>query len=214
MRQASGEFCQQILDCDADVWAITESHLKDDPARPLIPRGYKVVSRKDRSKHGGGLLLGCKKHLLANPLDLKKYHTTGVAELDGFTLDGIDYIGLYTPNSACAPFLFQALTQYILDHPQSRFVIMGDPNVHHAEWLHSSVPTDKAGVAAYEFCKTFGLHQYINFPTRGDSTLDPIISSFPGSATQLPNLGSSDHVSIKFHAKIVDAIQGTPKQQP
>ena len=43
-RQASGEFCSQILQCDATVWAITESHLKDDPTKQLIPRGYKVVA--------------------------------------------------------------------------------------------------------------------------------------------------------------------------
>ena len=59
-RQASGEFCQQILDCDAHVWCITESHLKDDAVATMIPRarGYSIVCRNDRSKHGGGILMG------------------------------------------------------------------------------------------------------------------------------------------------------------
>ena len=54
-KQAGGEFCQQITDCDADFWAITDAHLKCDIVKSLIPSVYNIISRKDRSKHGGGL---------------------------------------------------------------------------------------------------------------------------------------------------------------
>lgn len=65
-----------------------ETHLKDGPARPLIPRGYRYVARLDRAKKGDGLLIGVKQHLLASPLDLSKYKIAAQAEMAGFELDG------------------------------------------------------------------------------------------------------------------------------
>ena len=127
-RQASGEFCQQITDCDADVWAITESHLKDDPVNMMTPPGYNVVSRNDRSKHGGDILLGAIKHLLCNPLDLKKYNIPNVAELDGFELHGIYHIGCYAPNPFHTNTLIDMLIKFLIDHPGANVIIMGDLN--------------------------------------------------------------------------------------
>ena len=60
--------------------------------------------------------------------------------------------------------------------------------------------TEFAGIATQEFCESFGLHQYVNFPTRGPNTLDLIFSTFTGSAVALPSLGTMDHVSIKFQS--------------
>ena len=63
--QASGDMCTHIAAAGSDFFALTETHLKDDPAWSLIPRGYKCVARLDRTKKGGGLLMGVKQHLLA-----------------------------------------------------------------------------------------------------------------------------------------------------
>ena len=210
-KQASGEFSQQITDCDADFWAITEAHLKDDIVKSLIPSGYNIISRKDRSKHGGGLLLGAKSHLLTNPLSLDKYNISGVAELDGFELCNVHYIACYSPNSYNTHILIDMLTKYMLDHPGIPLILVGDFNAHHKEWLCSAVPTDYAGIATREFCESFGLHQYVDFPTRGPNSLDLIMSTFEGSATALPNLGTSDHVSIKFQSRVAADLPETPK---
>ena len=37
------------------------------------------------------------------------------------------------------------------------------------------------------------------------------MSTFEGSATALPNLGTSDHVSIKFQSKVATELPETPK---
>ena len=210
-KQASGEFSQQIIACDADIWCITEAHLKDDVVKTLIPSGYSIITRKDRSKHGGGLLLGAKSHLLANPLSLDKYNIPKVAEMDGFQLHGVHYIGCYAPNSYNTHILIDMLTKYMIDHPGIPLVLMGDFNVHHKEWLCSAVDTDFAGIVTKEFCESFGLHQYVDFPTRGPNTLDLIISTFTGSAVALPNLGTSDHVSIKFQTQVIEDLPDTPR---
>ena len=92
---------------------------------------------------------------------------------------------------------------------------MGDFNAHHNEWLWSAVDTDFAGVTTQELCESFGLHQYVNFPTRGPNTLDLIMSTFIGSAVALPNLGTSDHVSIhvsiKFQSQVIEDLPATPR---
>ena len=71
-----------------------------------------------------------------------------------------------------AHILIDMLTKYMLDHPGVPLILMGDFNAHHKEWLCSAVPTDFAGIATQEFCESFGLHQYVDFPTRGPNTLD------------------------------------------
>ena len=200
VRQASGDLCRQILDADADFWAVSESHLKDDPVTMLIPKGYNVISRRDRSKHGGGILLGAKQHLLCNPVDFKKYNIVNVAEMDGFELSDDYYICCYTPNSMYTHVLIDMLTQFVLDHPGKRITVFGDFNTHHKEWLHSIVPTDNAGIVTQDFCESFGFNQYVDFPTRDKNTLDLVMSNYTGSATPMPNLGTSDHVSIKLMA--------------
>ena len=40
IHQASGGLCHQILDCEADVWGMTEARLGGEPISPLILRGY------------------------------------------------------------------------------------------------------------------------------------------------------------------------------
>jgi len=210
IHQASGDLCQQILDCDADVWGVTEAHLGGEPISALIPRGYNVVCRKDRSKHGGGLLLGAKKHLLCDPVDMTKYNVPNIAEMECFILDNVYYICCYTPNSSNTHILIDKLTQFILDHSDKGLIIMGDFNTHNKEWLYSAVPTDYAGIVTQEFSESFGLNQYVDFPTRGPNTLDLIMSRFTGTAETLPNLGTSDHVSIKFKCQIHDELESEP----
>ena len=91
-------------------------------------------------------------------------------------------------------------------------MIMGDSNTHNVEWLHVvTEKTDKGGAAAQEFCEMYGLQQLVDFRTRGGNTLDLIISSFNGTVTAMPHLGSSDHISIKFEINTGNALLCTPQ---
>ena len=115
IRQASGELSQQILDCDADVRAVTEAHLEEgDPVATLIPRGYKVVSRIDRNRHGGGIVMGSKKHMLTSPISMDQYNIVKIAEMDAFELEGVVYMACYTPNSVHTPVLIDMIIKFLL----------------------------------------------------------------------------------------------------
>ena len=153
LRQAAGVVCKQVAAADADVFFLSETHLhRDEPVCSLILPTYKMVSRFDRNKHGGGVGAGCKSHLLATPLDLVKYTESKNAEMAGFELDGVDYIACYTSNSSTARILVSRCTQYLLDHPLHQVALLGDFNGHHAEWLQFSTGIDAAGVAVQEMC--------------------------------------------------------------
>ena len=143
---------------------------------------------------------------------MTKYNVPNVAEVDAFLLDDIYYIGCYAPHSCYTHILIDKLQQFMLDHPgKNLLVAMGDFNTHNKEWLCSAVPTDYAGTVTQELAESFDLYQYVDFPTRGPNTLDLVMSQFPGSAAALPNLGTSDHVSIKFRCDVVNGLPSEPQ---
>ena len=198
LRQAAGDVRKLIAADDVDVFAVTETHLRDDPIRSLLPSGYRVISRYDRTVNGGGVAVGCRNHLLASPLDLSKYTTPMQAEMAGFELDGVDYIACYTSNSTTARVLIERCTKYMSDFPLHRVILLGDFNAHHTEWLKSVTPTDHAGTAALAMYNMFDLTQLVHFPivTRGGNTLDLILSPFTGTATPRAHAGNGDRLSI------------------
>ena len=210
LRQASGDIQRQVTVIDADIFFVTESHLKDDPTRCLIPSGYKVVGRFDRTKHGGGVIAGAKKHLLASKLDLSEYCIREEAEMAGFELDNVNYVGCYTSNSMTAKVLIAQCNRYLRDNLSCKVVFLGDFNVHNQEWIGSASPTDDAGIDAQHMCEAFGLHQLVDFPTRGANTLDLIMSHLLGQATAMANPGTSDHAAVAFEIHVLQAVQAAP----
>ena len=116
LRQGCGDLQKAIATQRLTFFAVNETHLDGDPAKPLIPRGYKVLCRLDRNSHGRGLLLGCKKHILADKLGIAKYNVKSKAELVGINWGGVHRILYYTPNSTTAPSLLEAVQQYKEDH--------------------------------------------------------------------------------------------------
>ena len=57
--QGAGELCAASLHLQPDFIALVETHLDSDSIIPFLPVGYVVVARKDRSSHGGGVLIMC-----------------------------------------------------------------------------------------------------------------------------------------------------------
>ena len=211
MRQGSGELCKHLDGTKPDFFCISETHLDGDPARQLIPGAYKVAARLDRTKYGGGLLLGVLKHHLVDVLKLTKYNTVGVVEMAGFELNDTDIICCYTPDSRRAPRLLDAILQYHIDKPERPKIFCGDFNIHNPDWVCSTTKkADVAGRIAQEFCEIYGFNQLVDFPTRGRNTLDLIITSFAGSTTPLPGLGTSDHVAVSFTVNVEVEIPKPP----
>ena len=213
LRQAAGDVRKLVSGLDPDVFFLTETHLRDDPINSMLPPDYKVVSRYDRTLRGGGVIAGCKSHLLATPLNLSKYTVPKKAEMVGFELDGIDFITCYTSNSTTACVLIARCVQYLLDHPLHQVVLLGDFNAHNADWLSFSSSTDRAGTDVQEMCETYGFNQLVDFPTRGVNTLDLVITPFEGTAVPMANAGTSDHRVVAFEMQVLKPPEPPPIRQ-
>jgi hypothetical protein len=70
LRQASAELSMRAVQYKPHLIGLVETHLCKDSISGLLPQGYSVVSRLDRSKHGGGLLWAAKSHLLVDKVDM------------------------------------------------------------------------------------------------------------------------------------------------
>jgi len=184
-----------------------ECHIaKGEPINLLIPRGYKVVVKRWRSAHGGGLLILALEHLLCDPIKLEKYHKDESAEMIGMRYGGISYVDVYTNKSALCKHLVGALQQLKHDMPDNSFVFVGDFNAHNRDWILCESPTNEAGELIEEFAQIQGLNQFVDFPTRMNNTLDLILSDADGSATASAPLGTSDHISIKFEVQVKHCV--------
>eukprot|EP00117_Sycon_ciliatum_P010660 scpid33236/ scgid4028/ RNA-directed DNA polymerase from mobile element jockey; Reverse transcriptase len=91
----------------------------------------------------------------------------------------------------------------------SNVIIAGDFNVHNSAWLQSS-KTTRAGECLEEVCAAHHLVQHVTQPTRGNNTLDLIISDFshPVCTTAYAPLGRSDHAVI-----IAEFLQQHPRRE-
>ena len=89
-----------------------------------------------------------------------------------------------TPNSsdrnAALCELYQAISEQQTAHPDGFTILAGDFN--HAD-LKTFLPQ---------------LHQHVDFPTRGDNTLDLVYTTHKGAykASPLPHIGLSDHITV------------------
>lgn len=87
---------------------------------------------------------------------------------------------------------------------KSCFIFVGDFNAHHREWLESRSPTDRHGIAAWDFTNETGCTQLVAEPTHiSGNRLDLFITDVPGicRVTVEPQIGSSDHFAVS--AKVV-----------
>ena len=87
---------------------------------------------------------------------------------------------------------------------KAAFIVLGDVNAHHVEWLGSSL-TDRHGVAALDFCSLAGLQQLVNSPTHaGGNRLDLVMTDVPDviDVSVSAPLGSSDHCFLSVCARV------------
>ena len=152
LRQVSGEMRRVVSERKPDLIAFTETHLNDDPIQPLIPEGYKKIARLDRTKHGGGLFIGARQHLLVDSVDLKMYNQVEKAEMIGVEMDEELYILCYSP-PGYASHLINVAEQIILDNPHKKINFVGNFSIHNKMWICSN-SVDKPGRDAQHMFET------------------------------------------------------------
>ena len=180
LRQAAGELAARADMLKPHLIILTECHIgKGEPINTLIPHGYKVVVKRWRTKHGGGLLILSQDHLLCDPIDTQKYFEEESSEIIAMQHADVIYSTVYTNKTSRCPRLIDALSRLRADRPNGKMVICGGFNAHNKEWLCSANATDAAGELVEDFAMENGSHQFIDFPTCGLNTLDLCHESTP-----------------------------------
>lgn len=202
LKSKLGEFHHILKKYNVDIAIVTETKFTADKvsAEDVLIPGFQEPFRLDRSCHGGGIGVWIRSSLAAQQLVRPE---SGEHELMWLSLrtgehDRLVIGATYRPGS-CSD-----TDTTLLDHIDecldearcagSRIILAGDFNVHSESWL-GSTKTTKAGDTMEEIAAAHGLSQHVSGPTRGDNTLDLILSDYPGSIRthQLPPLGRSDH---------------------
>ena len=75
LHQASGEISRVCLEFYPSVVCLSETHLCGDAPDSFCPPGYVVAARRDRSKHGGGILILIQEHILFEEIDTAAFST-------------------------------------------------------------------------------------------------------------------------------------------
>ena len=125
-----------------------------------LPPGYTVTARKDRTCHGGGVLLLCKDCLLVDAIDYANFYEIGSCEFVAVRFQNIAILCIYRQPSDSDITITHSLTGFRTTY-QLPMIIKGDFNVHHQDWL-SSTHTSTAGRSLLEFCEYNGLFQLVN----------------------------------------------------
>jgi len=189
-----------------NVIVIIETKLTEDKVAELdlaIP-GYASPFRRDRSAHGGGIIVWVKTELAAGLLDDAEFSDTPL-EVLWFTVKqnngrNIVFCAAYRPPSSTDVSMmdyFDRTLPRASTYGES-VVLLGDFNLHSAEWLGSS-KTTTAGTYAEGVFASHGLAQLVHVPTRGENTLDLILTDIAPTRVRVSTgapLGKSDHIVI------------------
>jgi len=153
LRQAYGELCKTCSTLQPAIICLTETHLFDDAPDSICPAGYVVAARRDRSKHGGGVIIMVRETVLFDEIDTTNVSSPGASKVVAISHCGLLFVCYYRQPSANDITLFQQLDKLLDSNVPGSPVIYEDFNVHEASWLHS-LHTSAAGTAALEFCES------------------------------------------------------------
>ena len=208
-----GEFQHTVMSTCPDIAIVTETKLTSEKctAMDVTLPGYSPPIRRDRAAQGGGVAVWVRSGLAYSHME---QITCGDLEVIWLTVQlqtgyRVTVCAAYRPGSCADHDIL------ILEHIDStidrvrqqgaKLVIAGDFNVHNSSWLQSS-RASLAGEAAEDMCALHGLTQHVAEPTRGNNTLDLIMSDFqePVEVDVLPPVGKSDHAVVvaTFSARV------------
>ena len=162
-----------------DIVAITETWLNDKIKFTALSNDYNVFRQDRLAGNGGGVLLALKHNLRYKFVDkFSDYNCECVivdVQIDNSNF--MRYVVVYRPpdtNVDNSKQLFDKLYTYI--ESIKYFTFVGDFNFPDINWenFSSTCPVSREFVS---FCLKSGLHQLVNFSTRGNNILDLVLCS-------------------------------------
>ena len=209
----------QTLAIDIDLLAITETWLKPDnlDSEILSSNDFNIYRRDRTNRTGGGVLLAVRENILSTKRrDLESKAEILVCEIHPESRKKIAVIVFYRPPDSDLNYIKEFKKTLQLIRSQKKFdqlIVCGDFNLPNIDW-NTGVATNN-NIINQHFTKTVKDHylwQLVNFPTRGENTLDLILTNIPDkiqNVTGFDDVLESDHKLISF--KINLNIQRKPQ---
>ncbi|XP_072046546.1 uncharacterized protein [Amphiura filiformis] len=182
----------------------------------VFPPGYNLY-RKDRSNGHGGVLLAVHSSLNSHQIDIRTDAEFVAAKIINRN-QPIVIGALYRTPDSNQDKMMNELNRTILDLCQSNsgaaIWISGDINLPDIDWATNHIISHQYPVALNEsFLQTMesaGLEQLVDFPTRGDNTLDIVLTNRPSLVNRCEGApGLIDH-DIVFTDMNVRAYRRKP----
>ncbi|XP_072037138.1 uncharacterized protein [Amphiura filiformis] len=174
----------------------------------IFPHGY-CVYRSDRKDGYGGALLGIDATLVSHQIDLESEVDFVAAKIVNGN-HSIVVASLYRPTNNDLQYMEElnsAISHLCISNPGCPIWIAGDINLPDIDWSTNSIISHQYRLALNEsflqLMTTTGLEQMVNFPTRGDNTLDIILTNRPSLTNTCAGLpGLSDHDMVYMDANV------------
>ncbi len=181
----------------------------------IFPPDYNVY-RRDRPDGWGGLLLGIHTSLDSHQIDIQTGAEFVAAKIVSGKQSAV-LASLYRPTNNDLNYLeelINTITNLYRSNPGTPTWIGGDINLPDIEWSSNSIVSHQYPRALNEsfldLLAITGMEQLVDFPTRGDSTLDIFITNRPSltnTCTSIPPL--SDH-----HVVFMDVDARAHRRKP
>ena len=197
--------------------AVTETFLDDSiHDSHIVPPGY-VVFRKDRNRHGGGVLLLIRESLNASLQpdldDQCELLWVSIPTKSSVILFGVFYRCPQAPLSVLEALRSSVSSAVAQNHP---IVLCGDFNLPHINWDTISPSTGAPATSMLcEMVSDCFLTQLVSASTRKDSILDLVLTNTPDnifSVVVCDNLPGTDHDAVRFNVAIVTCPNVTPSR--
>ena len=186
-----------------DIVAITETFLDDSiHDSHIAPPGY-TVFRKDRNRHGGGVLLLIRDSLNAS----LRPDLDGQCEVLWVSIPtkfSSILLGVFYRCPLAPPSVLEALRSTVcsaVTHNQP-VILCGDFNLPHIDWsITSPLIRSPAATMLCDIVSDCFLAQLVSANTRQDSILDLVLTNIPDRISQVTvcdNIPGTDHDAVKF----------------
>ena len=198
------------------VIAVTESFLDDEILNSELFHHDYLVLRRDRNRHGGGVLLAVHTSIPA----IRRYDLETDCELLWAELTLLSrkmLVGVYyrPPGSSCDS-LYELRRSFSSIPGSQPFLVCGDFNAPSINWDTVS-PTSSSSISSTlcDLALDFHLTQLVREPTRESHILDLLLTSDDSlfrEVTVTDNLPGTDHSAVRFSLATRPPPSSAPKR--
>ena len=214
-------FLEVINKHDPDIILGSETRLTADiSSSEIFPPNYNVFLKDKSNRPGGGVFIACRNIINSITCEELKYINNCEIVVCKVTLKNNKHLiicSFYRPPDNNTPYaieLCNILQDICNAYKNSLIWIAGDLNLPCIDWNFYTSGSSLSNIFL-DFILEFGFAQLVDFPTRGQNTLDVFLTNYPSyEYTCQPLTGISDHeivcltsvVDVDYHQAIIKKV--------